>query len=1152
MKQEKKRINIFQPIKKSGLIAIARLYKHKGQYDIATIFFKKALDEKIRRSRPFRYYEYAYVLLENKNYKKALEEINHAIHKSKKNHSKYFVLRAQIYIKLKRYMNAEYDLHYAINIEDDNSLALYVLGVVLILQKKWHHAEEALLRAQKLGYASAKFYHRLGQVRFHMNRFAEAAEAFNQAARIWDSNVKSPLTVSELYYLAGLSCERDGNTDESHAFYTEALARDVQYNSGIFGIGVFHHIYKQYDLAIHAYAEIEGNEPIYRLAVLYDKLGETDQVIAAYKKVLHINQVSPKYHFKLGLSYETIGKYKKAAVCFRRAINRNNNHDTQWYVKLLHMLEKSGDTEEYKRVLHEATIVPDYANSVYRNGNNKMTRHARYNMFRNKLSLVPKTVLFESMSGNRVSGNPFAIFQFMLKDEQFQEYTFIWTVNSYDVIPHAYKHLPNVIFVIRYSDLFYKYLSAASYLVNNVTFPEFFMIKNGQKYLNTWHGTPWKTLGFDVKEARMDYANTARNFLHVTHFLFPNQYSYDRQMTSYQVNSLHTGKKAVTGYPRIDLTYKAMRNPQPMKEILGVDGTKKIILYAPTWRGEKAFQSFDKKTLKKDLNQLSRLDAHILFRGHHLAEDLLADIAIPNVTIVPPELDTNEILGITDILITDYSSVFFDFLVTDRPIIHYVYDYEAYTAERGLYFDLDELPGEVATTSEKMLEAVQKFINILYEPTEKYRHAKATYVYNDDGNVTKRVVDWFVHEKETVVDPLPERDTDKKKILFHAGSFQPNGITSAFINVINAMDKKHYDITIILSDSIIHHPERMEQLEQIQHDVNILPRTGQMYRDEEGYFSERAISKQLFTETTEQIYRNDYRNEYKRLFNKVAFDYIVDYSGYSLYYNQLLVSSANPQAKQTVFVHNDIYSEYINRYPQLHGIFAQYKQYDNILSVSNPTSELNKQRLSESFRIPESKFDYITNIQNAADVTEKSEFPMDDPSKENLFSNDMTVFITIGRLSGEKDQEKLIRAFEKVHQESPKTRLLIIGDGPLQYGLQSIITELGLQKYVHLLGRKKNPYPYLKRADCFILPSNYEGQPVVLFEALILHKMIIATDIVANRGVLAGGYGALCENTINGVVVAMNQYLAGELHSEPFDIEKYNQRAIEMLYEKVF
>lgn len=1144
MEQRKNR-NGFSFIKKNLLIAIAKIYKHKRQHDVAAIFYGKALDnhDGLRASL---YYEYAYVLYATKKFEQALEQINYAIDTSQKSYSKYIVLRAQIQIKLKQFAKAEKDLQQSLAINYEKSITHYLLGISLIFQEKWYQAKEALMTAEQLGYHTAKFYHRLGQASFELEHFSYAAGAYEQAASMWSSTVDSHLTISELYYLVGLSNERMGATEESQVFYDKALAYDEKLNRAQLGIGVLHHTYSQYDLAIKAYAGMDEAEPLHQLAILYEQLGDAEKAISTNKKVLSLDQVPSKYHFSLGSCYETIGNYQAAADYYRQAILRRSDYNHQWHVKLLNALHKSGDTKAYEQTLAEANFVADYVNKVYDNDRTKMSRAMRYNTFYDNRQIVEKTVLFESMSGNRVSGNPLAIFKHMLEDDRFNDYTFIWAVNNDNVVPAVYKNLPNVIFVIRYTDQFYNYLATASMLINNVTFPDFFILRDGQSYLNTWHGTPWKKLGYDVEEAKMDFANSARNFLQATHLILPNQYTYHHQIVPYQVAGIYPGELAVTGYPRIDLTYETMKNPQMMKEALDICDDKKIILYAPTWRGEKSFIDFDRQTLEHDLQQLSLLDAHVMFRGHHLAESLLQDLNRTNVTIVPEKFDTNEMLGIADILITDYSSVFFDFLVTDKPIIHYVYDYEEYAKERGLYFGLEELPGEVTQSSDQMIAAAANYLKTSYHPTEKYLKAKAEYVYKDDGNVTKRVVDWFVFDEDDV--DIAMKDTTKKKILVHAGSFQPNGITSAFINLVRGIDKDQYDITITLSDSIINDQARLDQLDRLRGYVNIMPKTGSVNRAEEGHVAENMIKSGMVTDGITQISQNDYQKEYKRLFGNVAFDYIIDYSGYSVYYSRLLVSKPNREARNIIYVHNDIYSEYINRFPKLRRIFEQYKQFTEILSVSKPTSELNKDNLSNAFNIPVDKFDYIENVQDPAAVMEKSVLPLEDIADEKLFANDETIFITLGRLSAEKDQEKLIRAFARIHRANSQTRLLILGDGPLQYQLMNVVKELGLQQSVHLLGRKANPYPYLMRADCFVLSSNYEGQPVVLYEALTLDKPIIATDIVSNHGVLRGGYGELCDNSIEGLEKAMHDYLAGKLDFKQFDIEAYNQRALDMFY----
>src|SRR5699024_4916308 len=144
--------------------------------------------------------------------------------------------------------------------------------------------------------------------------------------------------------------------------------------------------------------------------------------------------------------------------------------------------------------------------------------------------------------------------------------------------------------------------------------------------------------------------------------------------------------------------------------------------------------------------------------------------------------DMNELLGIFYFLITVYFSVFFILLVKIRTIVYYLYDYNSFEAERGLYFGTEELPGQTVRTSEEMLEATEKYLAMDdFEPGDSYTSAQAKYVYNDDGHVTSRVLDWLIFGENNDIQLISENE-NKYKILFHAGSFQPNGITSAFIN----------------------------------------------------------------------------------------------------------------------------------------------------------------------------------------------------------------------------------------------------------------------------------------------------------------------------------------------------------------------------------
>jgi CDP-glycerol glycerophosphotransferase len=118
--------------------------------------------------------------------------------------------------------------------------------------------------------------------------------------------------------------------------------------------------------------------------------------------------------------------------------------------------------------------------------------------------------------------------------------------------------------------------------------------------------------------------------------------------------------------------------------------------------------------------------------------------------------------------------------------------------------------------------------------------------------------------------------------------------------------------------------------------------------------------------------------------------------------------------------------------------------------------------------------------------------------------------------------------------------------------LKTLIDELALCDHIFLLGQRSNPYPYLQKSDCFVLSSNHEGQPMTLFEALILKKPIIATNITGNRSVMEGRPGHLVENSEKGLVRGMLHFLEGDYENdEVFDYNKYNENALKMFYEKL-
>ena len=217
----------------------------------------------------------------------------------------------------------------------------------------------------------------------------------------------------------------------------------------------------------------------------------------------------------------------------------------------------------------------------------------------------------------------------------------------------------------------------------------------------------------------------------------------------------YQGKMLETGYPRNDLLYNADEaKVNQIKHDLNIPHDKKVILYAPTWRDVETHEIENAQYgLELDLDLLKEAlsdEYIILIRTHYLISNNLdlsnfTDFAI-NVSNYD---DIAELYLISDILITDYSSVFFDFANLRRPILFYTYDLEEYENElRGFYIDIkSEVPGPLLMTSEEVLDAIEHIDEIADEFSDKYDEFYDRFCSLDDGMASKRIVEevWERH-----------------------------------------------------------------------------------------------------------------------------------------------------------------------------------------------------------------------------------------------------------------------------------------------------------------------------------------------------------------------------------------------------------------------
>lgn len=1149
--------------------------------------------------------------------------------------------------------------------------------------------------------------------------------------------------------------------------------------------------------------------------------------------------------------------------------------NTRWVIELVPLSQNNFTVKD--ALLVKTRVIKKGVGLVVKPAINYFLRErykivSQYVRFYEGLKLDEKAILYESRDGNSVTDSPYAMFKYMVDHPDFQDFKHIWSVADFKALAYVvdkYKDRPNVHFVKRNSKEYLRYLASCKYLINNSTFQPYFTPKKDQIYINTWHGTPLKKMGFDIPGNPAQSQNVLRNFLCTDYLISPNKHTTKMFTDSYKLDGVYGGTIIEEGYPRIDLTLQT--NPELFKAELRnlgleIDEQKETILYAPTWKGKNVSKANnDMLQIIGDLKYLEQQVGdkyNILIKVHpFLCKQALEHPEIKK-QLVPDFIDTNELLATVDLLITDYSSIFFDYLVTGKPIIFYTWDADVYTDERGQYFSNDVLPGPIVYNSRELGEIIRNIDQVKQNYYGQYKEMQQRFTYYENGRVTERITRYILGKSDDNVRAITGLGSQKQKILIYPGGMRDNGITASFINLMNNIDFNQYDVSCFTSAP--NNKEVIKNINKVNKNVRFLFNPGipvykfhEVYRDKYVHFrgANDILGKRLYPEKS-------YAREHARLFGKTKFDYVIDFSGYSLYWAKLLLAS--DAKKKICYMHSDMLSDSERtvggKKPHkinLRGLFSVYNRFDKLVSVSKGTMELNRKSLLNYAEFD--KFDYTMNsinpdkilhnldendqekeidreipiqtehIISKAIVKDIKRFPvwsfipghsnasqhqledrfegaevvvfrkyeneqtfykfshnhqiigwidgralvllpdeilsetrvkkmarlgrpggnpiwskpynvlgcskisassdykgvvfeidheaetlhgtysrislngtvigwinqaalvvheyctihndMDRLSKlkadmrrkvirrinhrknkpiiEHLdhriieelqldpplfaeiaapenhsvwtrpyknfkaklvsdakdfkgkiakitkinktkagtfyqFSIDNKVigwldsnvfkirrdlpsipqyqtefgeeltgtflsktkqdhfqFVTMGRLSPEKGQDNLIRAFANVHKEHPNSQLYLLGKGPLMGKLQALIDDLDLTKSVRLMGQLENPFVFMEKCDCFVLSSHYEGQPMVLLEAMTLGMKIVATDIVANQTVLENGkYGLLVENSISGLEKGMLSVIKNDytLDMDRFDYKKYNNLAMESFY----
>ena len=389
-----------------------------------------------------------------------------------------------------------------------------------------------------------------------------------------------------------------------------------------------------------------------------------------------------------------------------------------WYntdnLELLYAPHKRDWRAEAFKKIKKVAIDVAKRSAVFRKASRRILLDERMGGYQKRTAHIatdPKVVLFSTFDGRGYSDSPKAIYEYMCSDPRFADYTFVWAFREPKKFTYVLDH-PNTYMVTVNTPAYEEACARAKYWFFNYRIADHIYPKDDQVYVQLWHGTPLKRLGYDISIS-------------------------DNAMNSKE-----------------EIRQKYKVDEAQIKRELGLPMDKKVILYAPTWRDNqhdaklgyvyRTHMDFD--ALRREFGD----DYVILFRAHYLVANSFDFKKYKGfVYDACGVTDINRLYVVADVLITDYSSVFFDYANLHRPMLFYMYDLASYAGEiRGFYIDLDCLPGPIVETQADLHRVLHAVEADKSRYAEKYAAFNARFNYLDDGHAAQRVVERVVLDRD--------------------------------------------------------------------------------------------------------------------------------------------------------------------------------------------------------------------------------------------------------------------------------------------------------------------------------------------------------------------------------------------------------------------
>lgn len=446
-----------------------------------------------------------------------------------------------------------------------------------------------------------------------------------------------------------------------------------------------------------------------------------------------------------------------------------------------------------------------------------------YTKMYEKLSVNPKDILFESKHGEDIAGNIFALMKELTK-ESYREYRVFLAMNKdymeqYQPLLQKYG-INNVKMIDIRSNDYAKALASAKYLVTDTSFPPYYIKKPDQVYLNTWHGTPLKAMGRIVPMREYALGNIQRNFMIADYLLYQNDFSRDVFTEDYMLKNIYPGTIMVSGYPRNSIFFHTERYHKIRKEA-GLEN-KQVIVYMPTWRGllHKKETGKQLETLGKYFEEIDRslTDSQVFYvKLHPFVKNEMDYSAYKHIKAIPEQFETYDFLNASDALVTDYSSIMFDYACTKKKIVLFTYDREEYKNGRGLYIDLDTIELPKADT-------VEELIKELNAENQGYPQFYERFCSVDSIDTPRQVIETLLHGETKIKENFRLEKivpNGKKKAFIYIKGLKHDHYSENLVKAINEIDTDQFDVYVTMKANKV--KKASDMIGKLRKEINYFP-----------------------------------------------------------------------------------------------------------------------------------------------------------------------------------------------------------------------------------------------------------------------------------------------------------------------------------------